>query len=89
MENYDAGNTCLHCAAAAGHRDVVNQLMDHGGDQLVHMQNKQGFTCLDCNSDEGPVEVSIELVQRGGIDLFISPMDLGESFLHLAIRSRR
>ena len=50
QQNRDGGDTYLHVAAASGHADCVQVLLDKGADCFV--ENQEGATALHMANDE-------------------------------------
>ncbi len=50
QQNGNTGDTCLHIAAASGHADCVQMLLDKGGDCFI--KNNNGASALHVAKDE-------------------------------------
>ena len=50
QQNQDSGDTCLHIAAACGHADCVQELLDKGAD--CFLKNDEGATALHVASGD-------------------------------------
>ena len=84
------GETCLHIAASAGHKNIVKRILSEFDDdshkqKYINIKNNIGFTSLMKASMNGNDEIVILLLEHGA-NIFDKDRFINETCLHHASR---
>ncbi|XP_041474154.1 transient receptor potential cation channel subfamily A member 1-like [Lytechinus variegatus] len=79
--------TCLHWAAENDRPDIIELLMDHGGEQIVNHLDKNDHTALYYAAEVGDLEI-LKLLVKYGAKLDVRDAT-GKTALHVAAKMGR
>ena len=81
-----AGRTALYVASQGGFVEIVDCLLQVGGEKLALVHDEDGATALHVASQEGHLEVVECLAKKGGVKLIEIKANDGETAMELASR---